>query len=143
MEHPTRLRSATLLTSATGVAARRLWQWDQIDLFIYFSHHLITVPPPAWTAAAHRNGVRVGEGVCDWREWPFGVRHLMHARLQLRRSACGSIVGHAFPGLPRTLAEKVARHFLEPICCSSLTGSVSGWQLCRARCHNPNLSLVC
>lgn len=58
-----RLCSTTLLTQQADLAARRLWQWDQIDLFIYFSHHLITVPPPAWTAAAHRNGVRVGDRV--------------------------------------------------------------------------------
>ncbi|GIL62379.1 hypothetical protein Vafri_16601, partial [Volvox africanus] len=37
----------------------RLWHWDQIDVFIYFSHHLVTLPPPGWISAAHRNGVRV------------------------------------------------------------------------------------
>ncbi|PNH06647.1 Cytosolic endo-beta-N-acetylglucosaminidase [Tetrabaena socialis] len=42
----------------------RLWQWDQVDLFVYFSHHMVTLPPPSWTAAAHRNGVRVLHA--DW-----------------------------------------------------------------------------
>lgn len=32
--------------------------WDYIDIFIYFSHHRITIPPSAWTVAAHRNGVK-------------------------------------------------------------------------------------
>jgi hypothetical protein len=29
--------------------------WSLIDTFVYFSHHLVTVPPPGWIAAAHRN----------------------------------------------------------------------------------------
>ncbi|KAF9356197.1 hypothetical protein BGX34_010040, partial [Mortierella sp. NVP85] len=32
--------------------------WNYIDIFIYFSHHRITIPPAVWTNAAHRNGVR-------------------------------------------------------------------------------------
>lgn len=29
-----------------------------MDIFIYFSHHLVTIPPLGWTTVAHRNGVR-------------------------------------------------------------------------------------
>ena len=43
----------------------RLWHWESVDTFVYFSHWLVTVPPPGWIAAAHRNGVKVGEA---WRE---------------------------------------------------------------------------
>lgn len=32
--------------------------WNHVDIFIYFSHHRITIPPPVWINAAHRNGVR-------------------------------------------------------------------------------------
>ncbi|XP_018021119.1 cytosolic endo-beta-N-acetylglucosaminidase-like [Hyalella azteca] len=31
--------------------------WHSIDLFVYFSHSFISIPPPMWTAAAHHNGV--------------------------------------------------------------------------------------
>ena len=31
--------------------------WTHIDTFIYFSHHTLTIPPPHWINAAHRNGV--------------------------------------------------------------------------------------
>jgi len=33
--------------------------WPQIDIFNYFSHHLVSPPPPAWTNAAHRHGVKI------------------------------------------------------------------------------------
>ncbi|KAL2916062.1 hypothetical protein HK105_204486 [Polyrhizophydium stewartii] len=33
--------------------------WQLIDLFVYFSHERLSVPPVAWTTAAHRNGVSV------------------------------------------------------------------------------------
>jgi hypothetical protein len=31
--------------------------WQYVDIFSYFTHHWIAVPPPAWINAAHRNGV--------------------------------------------------------------------------------------
>ncbi|KAK4987808.1 hypothetical protein LTR50_004360 [Elasticomyces elasticus] len=30
-----------------------------VDTFVYFSHKLVCVPPPAWTNSLHRNGVKV------------------------------------------------------------------------------------
>ena len=39
------------------------WHWWKIDLFIYFSHDLITIPPISWIETAHRHGVKVlGQG---------------------------------------------------------------------------------
>ncbi|RHZ59908.1 hypothetical protein Glove_360g115 [Diversispora epigaea] len=41
--------------------------WQYIDIFIYFSHHRLAVPPPQWTNAAHRNGVKVlGTFITEW-----------------------------------------------------------------------------
>jgi|GEM_PF-3572768 len=31
--------------------------WQYTDIFSYFTHHWLAVPPPAWINAAHRNGV--------------------------------------------------------------------------------------
>lgn len=33
--------------------------WNAIDLFVYFSHHLVTIPPVGWIHAGHRHGVPV------------------------------------------------------------------------------------
>ena len=32
---------------------------QHVDVFIYFSHKLICVPPPTWTNTMHRNGVKI------------------------------------------------------------------------------------
>ena len=42
----------------------RLTQWSSIDVFVYFSHALVTIPPPGWINAAHTNGVPVRHRLC-------------------------------------------------------------------------------
>lgn len=42
--------------------------WNTIDAFVYFSHHLVTIPPPGWTNAAHLHGVPVlGTFITEWQ----------------------------------------------------------------------------
>lgn len=33
------------------------YHWEYIDIFNYFSHHMVTIPPAMWTNAAHKHGV--------------------------------------------------------------------------------------
>ncbi|KAL3178759.1 hypothetical protein MRX96_009438 [Rhipicephalus microplus] len=40
-------------------SAYRFHHWQIIDTFIYYSHHMVTIPPPGWISAAHRHGVKV------------------------------------------------------------------------------------
>ncbi|PSC72394.1 cytosolic endo-beta-N-acetylglucosaminidase-like [Micractinium conductrix] len=44
-----------------------LRRWSCLDSFVYFSHSLVTLPPPGWTNAAHTHGVRVlGTLITEW-----------------------------------------------------------------------------
>ncbi|KAK9159180.1 hypothetical protein Scep_005754 [Stephania cephalantha] len=46
-----------------------IWHWYLIDVFVYFSHNLVTVPPPCWTNAAHKHGVKVlGTFITEWEK---------------------------------------------------------------------------
>ena len=36
-----------------------LRHWRCLDAFVYFSHRLVTIPPPGWVNAAHTHGVPV------------------------------------------------------------------------------------
>ncbi|HLM75733.1 MAG TPA: hypothetical protein VK459_23625, partial [Polyangiaceae bacterium] len=52
----------TLDQNPQGVANSNIYNfnyWQYVDTFIYFSHHRVTIPPPGWTNAAHRSGVRL------------------------------------------------------------------------------------
>ncbi|KAM9209498.1 cytosolic endo-beta-N-acetylglucosaminidase isoform 1-T1 [Dugong dugon] len=45
------------------------YHWQYIDIFVYFSHHLVTIPTVGWTNAAHRHGVCVlGTFITEWSE---------------------------------------------------------------------------
>ncbi|KAF2319176.1 hypothetical protein GH714_013759 [Hevea brasiliensis] len=47
--------------------AYAIWHWYLIDVFVYFSHYLVTLPPPCWTNTAHRHGVKVlGTFITEW-----------------------------------------------------------------------------
>ncbi|KAK8758145.1 hypothetical protein V5799_004228 [Amblyomma americanum] len=39
--------------------AYRFHHWQIINTFVYYSHHMVTIPPPGWTSAGHRHGVQV------------------------------------------------------------------------------------
>uniref|UniRef100_A0A8C8VM83 Cytosolic endo-beta-N-acetylglucosaminidase n=1 Tax=Pelusios castaneus TaxID=367368 RepID=A0A8C8VM83_9SAUR len=73
-----------------GSAARApyvFYHWQYIDIFVYFSHHTVTIPPVTWTNAAHRNGVSVlGTFITEWTDggklcesFLAGEAHAYHA----------------------------------------------------------------
>ncbi|KAH1152860.1 hypothetical protein GLYMA_18G024300v4 [Glycine max] len=57
------------IQGGTNPDAYAIWHWHLIDVFVYFSHSLVTLPPPSWTNAAHRHGVKVlGTFITEWDE---------------------------------------------------------------------------
>ncbi|XP_037834795.1 cytosolic endo-beta-N-acetylglucosaminidase isoform X2 [Kryptolebias marmoratus] len=52
-------------TSADNLYA--FYHWQYIDIFNYFTHHLVSIPPVVWTNAAHKHGVLVlGTFITEW-----------------------------------------------------------------------------
>ncbi|XP_054449279.1 cytosolic endo-beta-N-acetylglucosaminidase isoform X2 [Pteronotus mesoamericanus] len=50
-------------------SAYTFYHWQHIDIFVYFSHHMVTVPPVGWTNAAHRHGVcMLGTFITEWKQ---------------------------------------------------------------------------
>ncbi|XP_060964597.1 cytosolic endo-beta-N-acetylglucosaminidase 1-like isoform X3 [Cannabis sativa] len=42
-----------------GRKAYSIWHWHLIDIFVYFSHNLVSLPPVSWVNTAHQHGVKV------------------------------------------------------------------------------------
>lgn len=56
-----------LIQGAGDAAAYVFTAWPLIDVFVYFSHSFITVPPPSWINAGHKHGVPVlGTFITEW-----------------------------------------------------------------------------
>ncbi|XP_060964598.1 cytosolic endo-beta-N-acetylglucosaminidase 1-like [Cannabis sativa] len=43
----------------TNGEAYSIWHWHLIDVFVYFSHNLVALPPVSWVNTAHQHGVKV------------------------------------------------------------------------------------
>ncbi|XP_010749362.3 cytosolic endo-beta-N-acetylglucosaminidase isoform X1 [Larimichthys crocea] len=45
------------------------YHWQYIDIFNYFTHKMVTIPPAVWTNAAHKHGVVViGTFITEWSD---------------------------------------------------------------------------
>jgi mannosyl-glycoprotein endo-beta-N-acetylglucosaminidase len=45
------------------------YHWQYIDMFIYFSHHFVTIPPEQWINASHENNCRcLGTLITEWKD---------------------------------------------------------------------------
>lgn len=55
--------------AASGARRYTFDYWHHVDVFIYFSHARIAIPPPHWIAAACRNGTKIlGTFITEWDE---------------------------------------------------------------------------
>ncbi|KAL0993577.1 hypothetical protein UPYG_G00109990 [Umbra pygmaea] len=57
------------LQGAESEAPYVFYHWQYIDVFNYFSHNMVTIPPAVWTNAAHKHGVIVlGTFITEWTD---------------------------------------------------------------------------
>ncbi|GJP70253.1 hypothetical protein CLOP_g1216 [Closterium sp. NIES-67] len=56
----------------------RMWEWDVVDAWVYFSHHLVTVPPVAWSNCCRTHGVQsLGTFITEWEQGAAVCRQLL------------------------------------------------------------------
>jgi hypothetical protein len=47
----------------------QVMHWEVVDIFVYFSHHLVTIPPLSWINVCHRHHKSVlGTFITEWKE---------------------------------------------------------------------------
>jgi hypothetical protein len=74
---PTTTPTPTYTHTHTPTIPYRLYQWDLLSSFIYFSHHFLTIPPPAWITHAHTHHTRaLGTFITEWGEGKIKCKDL-------------------------------------------------------------------
>eukprot|EP00123_Amoebidium_parasiticum_P006946 comp17765_c0_seq1/m.17793 comp17765_c0_seq1/g.17793 ORF comp17765_c0_seq1/g.17793 comp17765_c0_seq1/m.17793 type:complete len:787 (-) comp17765_c0_seq1:308-2668(-) len=59
----------------------RIYHWDCVDTFVYFSHRFVSIPPPCWINAAHAHGVPVlGTIITEWEHGAHLCREFLHLK---------------------------------------------------------------
>ncbi|KAK9806678.1 hypothetical protein WJX73_007371 [Symbiochloris irregularis] len=80
----------------------RLHHWHSIDIFVYFSHKLVAIPPPGWINCAHRHGTPVlGTFITEWAAGALKCLDLLatHSRAEQYALQLSKLMAHyAFDG---------------------------------------------
>ncbi|XP_042512682.1 cytosolic endo-beta-N-acetylglucosaminidase 1-like isoform X2 [Macadamia integrifolia] len=77
-------------SNAEGYA---ICHWYLMDIFVYFSHTLVTIPPPCWTNTAHTHGVKINvENRLDSWLIPNMKEFVGHLTRTMHTSVPGSLV---------------------------------------------------
>jgi mannosyl-glycoprotein endo-beta-N-acetylglucosaminidase len=80
----------------------RLYHWDSIDIFVYFAHELVVIPPPAWTNVAHlHDTVMLGTFITEWAEGKLVCERLFSSAASAQQAAKALVkvaVNHGFDG---------------------------------------------
>ncbi|CAN0009123.1 unnamed protein product [Laminaria digitata] len=93
--------------------AYRMYDWGLVDIFVYFSHNLVTIPPAGWIDVAHRHGTRVlGTFITEWEAGHGVCAELLRSEETAERAAAQLTriaVDHGFDGWLVNIENKVDR----------------------------------
>ncbi|XP_049868632.1 uncharacterized protein LOC126368616 [Pectinophora gossypiella] len=65
--------------------AYAFYYWSGVDIFCYFSHHLVTIPPLGWINVAHAHGVKViGTIITEWTEGALFWNQVLSSEQQMQ-----------------------------------------------------------
>uniref|UniRef100_A0AC35TU28 Mannosyl-glycoprotein endo-beta-N-acetylglucosaminidase n=1 Tax=Rhabditophanes sp. KR3021 TaxID=114890 RepID=A0AC35TU28_9BILA len=52
--------------------------WSNVDIFNYFSHHMVTIPPATWINNAHLHGTKIiGTFITEWNDGVSGCSEFL------------------------------------------------------------------
>ncbi|CAM9289135.1 unnamed protein product [Ectocarpus fasciculatus] len=89
----------------------RAYDWGLIDIFVYFSHDLVTIPTAGWIDVAHRHGTRVlGTFITEWDKGYDVCEELLRSEETADRAAAKLTqiaVDHGFDGWLINIENKV------------------------------------
>eukprot|EP00095_Tigriopus_kingsejongensis_P010227 maker-scaffold76_size406464-snap-gene-0.13 protein:Tk10227 transcript:maker-scaffold76_size406464-snap-gene-0.13-mRNA-1 annotation:"cytosolic endo-beta-n-acetylglucosaminidase" len=78
------------------------YHWATVDIFVYFSHNFITIPPMGWINAAHVNGVLIlGTIITEWEKGKILCHQFLESRktMQIFVNKCVDIaLAYGFDG---------------------------------------------
>ncbi|CAN0444853.1 unnamed protein product, partial [Ectocarpus sp. 8 AP-2014] len=87
------------------------YDWGLIDIFVYFSHDLVTIPTAGWIDVAHRHGTRVlGTFITEWDKGYDVCEELLRSEETADRAAAKLTqiaVDHGFDGWLINIENKV------------------------------------
>ncbi|XP_054288978.1 cytosolic endo-beta-N-acetylglucosaminidase-like isoform X2 [Macrosteles quadrilineatus] len=97
----------------------RFFNWSVIDIFIYFSHKLVTIPPHGWLDAGHKHGVPVlGTLITEWGEGENIWNYILSdpEKTSLFSQKLAEICAHfKFDGYLLNVENKVAQDLVAPL----------------------------
>lgn len=78
----------SFINGTSNYDAYNFYNWGGIDIFCYFSHHFITIPPLAWINVGHTHGVKIiGTIITEWKEGAAIWNRILNSEREWKRFA--------------------------------------------------------
>ncbi|CAK1595706.1 unnamed protein product [Parnassius mnemosyne] len=78
----------SIIDGTNNHEAYTFYNWGGIDIFCYFSHHLVTIPPLGWINVGHAHGVKViGTLITEWSEGAAFWENILESDIEIQNFA--------------------------------------------------------